>query len=172
MATLDQLLWLPNKKTLQQEKAWLKSQLKAIGKVKIKELVKAAVAVRQRAYPPYSHYYVGAAILAKSGKIYASCNAETASLTETEHAERSAIVKAISEGEIQKSDPLFIKAVAVSHQKDSGPCGGCRQSITQHCRNALIIDATPKGKIQAITSLRTLLPYSFSPHSEKTDIST
>ncbi len=171
MANLDQHLWLPDKKILSQEKTWIKTQLQTLGQAQIKQLVKAAVIVRQRAYAPISHYYVGAALLSKSGKIYASCNAETDSLTETEHAERSAIAKAISEGEIQASGPLFLKAIAISHQANSGPCGGCRQTLAQHCRNALIIDSNLKGKIQAITSLKALLPYSFGLNN-KTDIST
>jgi len=106
---------------------------------------------------------VGASILSTSGTIYASCNAEVVTYTETDHAERSAITKAISEGEIKKSGENFIEAVVVSHPGESGPCGGCRQRIAQHCENALVIDVDENGNVQAVTSLNTLFFYAFTP---------
>ncbi|KKT38333.1 MAG: Cytidine deaminase [Candidatus Gottesmanbacteria bacterium GW2011_GWB1_44_11c] len=110
---------------------------------------------------------VGAAVLCTSGAIYASCNAEVVSYTETDHAERSAITKAISAGEMKRNGQCFIKAVTISHPGESGPCGGCRQRIAEHCENALIIDTDGKGRIQAVTSLKTLFFYAFTPEHLK-----
>ena len=64
-----------------------------------KQLIETAVKAREMAYAPYSHYKVGAALLAKSGKIYTGCNVENASFTPTNCAERTAFFKAISEGD-------------------------------------------------------------------------
>ena len=64
-----------------------------------KTLVKEALAARQMAYTPYSHFKVGAALLTKDGKIYRGCNIENAAYGPTNCAERTAFFKALSEGE-------------------------------------------------------------------------
>lgn len=64
-----------------------------------KKLIQAALEAREQAYVPYSKYQVGAALLAKSGKVYKGCNIENASYTPTNCAERTAFFKAVSEGE-------------------------------------------------------------------------
>lgn len=164
--TLQQLhnkILLPSPKELEKERVWITQKIGEIGLKKISEAIQKAVVVRGNAYPPYSGYKVGAAILCKSGSIFASCNAEVASYSETDHAEGSAITKAISEGEIKKSGDNFIEAVIVSHSGKSGPCGRCRQSIAQHAQNALIIDVDPEGAIDAVTSLKALFFYAFTP---------
>lgn len=134
-----------------------------VGKKKLLQLIKAAVKVRKNAYKPYSHYAIGAAILTTSGKIYASCNAESVSYTGTDHAESSTITQAISKGEVKRSGRKFIKALAVAHEGKSGPCGLCRQRIAEHADDCLIIDVDTKGKVQKSTSLAKLLPYAFTP---------
>lgn len=154
---------LPTPKELEEEHAWIVKKIEEIGIEKLSEAIHKAVEVRKNAYPPYSGYKVGAAILCKSGSIHASCNAEIASYSETDHAEGSAITKSISEGEIKKSGTNFIEAVVVSHSGKSGPCGRCRQCIAQHTQNALIIDVDAVGAIDAVTSLKTLFFYAFTP---------
>ncbi|MBI5620354.1 cytidine deaminase [Candidatus Gottesmanbacteria bacterium] len=154
---------LPTPKDLRAEFDWISQKIDEIGIEKLNEAIRQAVTVRKNAYPPYSGYKVGAAIISTSGAIHASCNAEVASYSETDHAEGSAITKAISEGEIKKSGDHFIEAVIVSHTGKSGPCGRCRQSIGQHCENALIIDVDEEGNIDAVTSLKALFFYAFTP---------
>jgi cytidine deaminase len=152
---------------VQQETEWILHERKDITDKTIRVLVSAAKKVRLNAYPPYSKYFVGAAVLSVSGKIYASCNAEVASWSETSHAEQSAITKAISEGEYKRHGRKFIRAIAVVTENGGTPCGHCRQIIIEHTDNALIILATPDGKIQTITSLKLLLPLAFTPSDLK-----
>lgn len=164
--TLKQLhdnILLPTPQEMTNERAWILNKIQSIGQKKITEAIQKAITVRKNAYPPYSGYKVGAAIICKSGSIHASCNAEVASYSETDHAEGSAITKAISEGEINKSGNNFIEAVIVSHSGKSGPCGRCRQCIVQHTQNALIIDVDAVGAIDAVTSLKALFFYAFTP---------
>jgi cytidine deaminase len=136
---------------------------KNIGKQKLLQLIKAAVKVRKNAYNPYSHYSVGAAILTASGKIYASCNAEMAGYTGTDHAEASTITQAIAGGEVKRSGRKFIKALMVVHEGKSGPCGLCRQRIAEHADDCVIFDVNPEGGVKKTTSLKKLLPYAFTP---------
>lgn len=160
---LHEKILLPTPKELEEEREWIVKKIEETGIEKLSEAVCKAVEVRKNAYPPYSGYKVGAAILCKSESIYASCNAEVASYSETDHAEGSAITKAVSEGEIKRSGDNFIEAVIVSHEGKSGPCGRCRQSIGQHCKNALILDVDEDGNIDAVTSLNALFFYAFTP---------
>lgn len=164
--TLQQLhdkILLPTPEELEKERVWITKKIREIGLKKITEAIQKAIEVRGNAYPPYSGYKVGASIICTSGTIHASCNAEVASYSETDHAESSAITKAISDGEIKNSGDNFINAVIVSHAGKSGPCGRCRQCIAQHAENALIIDVDPNGTIDAVTSLNALFFYAFTP---------
>src|SRR4051812_32852560 len=74
-------------------------EYKALDDESYNDLVKAAIEVRERAYVPYSHFKVGAALLAKSGKVYLGCNIENGTYSPTICAERSALASAISAGE-------------------------------------------------------------------------
>lgn len=163
MASIKKMIWSPAASNLQRERTWIEKEIIRIGENQLIALAMIASGIRKSAYQPYSKYSVGAAILTASGKIYASCNAETVSYTEGDHAERGAISKAISEGELAISGRRFISAIAVSHPAHSGPCGGCRQRIMEHADNCLVLDVDVQGEIEKITSLRFLLPYAFSP---------
>lgn len=154
---------LPTPQQIEQEHDFIQAKIEEIGEERLLTGIQSAVEVRKRAYKPYSGYMVGSTVLCKSGDSYSSCNAEAVSYSGTDHAEKSAISKAISEGEIQKSNEEFIDAVIVSHPGESGPCGECRQRIAEHCQNALIIDVDGEGSIQAVTSLRALFFYAFTP---------
>jgi cytidine deaminase len=158
----DKIL-LPTPEQMFEERLYIMNKIDTIGVEKILAGIQTAVEVRKRAYNPYSKYFVGATIICVSGDMYSSCNAEGATYTSTDHAESSAITKAISEGEIQKSNESFIDVVIVSHPGESGPCGECRQRIAEHCENALVIDVDQEGNIQAVTTLTTLLFYAFAP---------
>ena len=156
-------IYVPTTQELEAEKIWIIGQIEKIGEEKLNNLAEEAVKVRKNAYEPQSKYKVGAALIAKSGRTFSSCNAETVTLTETDHAERGVITRAISEGEVKESGRKFIEAIAVSHSEESAPCGGCRQRIVEHADNCLILDVDGEGNIQAITSLKAMLPYAFTP---------
>ena len=127
-----------------------------------KQLIETAVKAREMAYAPYSHYKVGAALLAKSGKIYTGCNVENASFTPTNCAERTAFFKAISEGDRE------FKMIAIVAGKDGEelsknctPCGVCRQVMTEFCdKDFKIILGTPDDF--KVLTLEEIMPHSFT----------
>ena len=104
----------------------------------INALVKQAIESRKLAYAPYSKYKVGAAVLGSDGKIYGGCNIENASFGLTNCAERTAIFKMVSEG------CMTFRALAVvgasEEPSGSGPCGACRQVISEFCED---VNETP-----------------------------
>ena len=124
-------------------------------------LLKKANEAMERAYVPYSKFKVGAAVLMASGKVYTGCNIENASFGATNCAERTAIFKAISEGETE------IKAIAiVSSSKDiTYPCGICRQVIAEFMNDGDFIFENNKGEV-TIIPFDDIFPYRFT----KTDL--
>ena len=127
------------------------------------QLVKAAIKTSKNFYAPYSKYPVGAALLAKGGEIFSSCNVEVASYGLTDCAESSLISKAVSEGMVRKHGRRFIKAIAVVTKNGGMSCGRCRQRIREHADDCMIISADLSGKILKTTTLKKLLPMSFGP---------
>ncbi len=121
------------------------------------KLIKAATKVRKLAYAPYSHYTVGAALLGKSGRIYTGVNVENAAYPTSICAERTAVFKAVSEGE--KS----FKAIAIVTENGGAPCGSCRQVMAEFGLDLTVILADDKGKVKEETTLRELLPGAFTP---------
>lgn len=123
-----------------------------------KELVQRAVEAREKAYVPYSKFPVGAALLTKSGKVYTGCNVECASFGGTNCAERTAIFKAVSEGDRD------MEAIAVVGDKRNYtfPCGICRQVIMEFGDDIKIIVGKSPDEYKVFT-INELLPYSFSP---------
>lgn len=118
------------------------------------ELYKVASEIRKNAYAPYSKFQVGAALLAESGRIYTGVNVENASYGATICAERSAISKAITEGERE------FEAIAISASENPAfPCGICRQVLAEFAPDITII--VKNGKDLEAYSLEELLPYSF-----------
>ncbi|MGI6362490.1 MAG: cytidine deaminase [Bacillota bacterium] len=121
-------------------------------------LIQAALAARDKAYVPYSHYPVGAALLTKDGKIITGCNVENASYGLSNCAERTAIFKAISEGERDFAG----LAVAVYGKKAASPCGACRQVIREFfADDAEIILVNEEGQGSVFT-IAQLLPGAFT----------
>ena len=124
-------------------------------------LMEAAVAARQYAYSPYSGYRVGAALLGKSGKIYTGCNVENAGYSPTNCAERTAVFKAISEGEREFSAIAVVGGAGDSIDPACTPCGVCRQVLAEFCD-----PTTPVilGNIDAlrVLTLEDLLPFAFT----------
>ncbi|NMB54528.1 MAG: cytidine deaminase [Leptolinea sp.] len=122
-----------------------------------KELCKQAAAVRKFAYAPYSKFPVGAALLTSTGKIYTGVNVENISYPNGICAERTAVFKAVSEGE--KSFP----AIAVVTPNGGTPCGACRQVLAEFNWEMLILIGNPEGEILRETTLADLLPEAFEP---------
>lgn len=134
--------------------------------VDYEKLSKLAAEAKTMAYSPYSNFNVGAALLAKSGKIYTGCNIESASYTPTICAERVALYKAVSEGERD-----FVAIAVAGSLKDTEPdycypCGVCRQSLREFNSeaNELIIIISKTEKDYRIHSLSELFPHSFGPN--------
>ncbi len=123
-----------------------------------KTLLEMAEAARENAYVPYSEFRVGAALLTKKGKVYTGCNVEIASFGATNCAERTAIFKAISEGEKE-----FEKiAIASSNDEETFPCGICRQVIVEFGKDIKIILGNSKKNIVKEYTIEQLLPHSFT----------
>ena len=121
------------------------------------DLITAAIAASQNAYIPYSHYAVGAALLARDGRLYTGCNVESVSFTPTICAERTALVKAVSEGARE------FAAVAVATRDAGSPCGVCRQLLYEFSPDMRVILADLQGNLQLTTTLDALLPHGFGP---------
>jgi cytidine deaminase len=119
-------------------------------------LIAAAKQARENAHEPISNFRVGAALRAKSGRIFTGCNVENATLGLTCCAERVAIFKAVSEGE------RGFEAIAVVADTDTltPPCGPCRQIIWEFCGDVPVILANLKGKVEQ-QSAGKLLPHPF-----------
>ncbi len=119
-------------------------------------LIEEAKKAMQYAYVPYSHFQVGAALLGESGKIYTGCNVENASFGATNCAERTALFKAVSEGE-QK----FTKIAIVSSSKEfTYPCGICRQVLGEFMPKGTIILENSQGELQKY-AFDALMPFHF-----------
>lgn len=119
-------------------------------------LIDKARGARENAYAPYSHFRVGAALLTASGNIYTGCNVENAAYGATNCAERTAIFKAVSEGERDFS------ALAIIGDSDGYvfPCGICRQVIWEFSRDMDIIVCAADGRWQRF-NIKELLPNGF-----------
>ena len=128
------------------------------------ELIKAASAVRENAYAPYSGFYVGAALLAQSGKIYTGANVENSSFPVGVCAERSAFAAAISSGERKftgmcvtgerRNNPLLSADYCM-------PCGMCRQFMTEFCDQSFEIISAKTPEDYKVNNLNALMPGAF-----------
>ena len=120
------------------------------------ELATLACEARRRAYAPYSHFSVGAALLTRSGKVFTGANVENASFGLSICAERVAAFKAVSEGERE------FEAIAVVTQNGASPCGACRQVLAEFGPEMRVILADLEGH-RSEWKVRDLLPASFGP---------
>lgn len=130
-----------------------------------RELILEAKKARERAYTPYSHHPVGAALVTKDGKLYHGCNIENAAYGPTNCAERTAFFRAVYEGERE-----FDRIAVVGGMEDTdgsapcAPCGVCRQVMMEFCNpeNFKIILANGDEEPLEYT-LKELLPLGFGP---------
>lgn len=120
------------------------------------KLIRLAREARQRAYAPYSRFAVGAALLGRSGRVYAACNVENVSYGLSICAERAAVFKAVSEGEQE------FEALAVVTSAGGSPCGACRQVLAEFNYNMTVYVADTEGQYRAFT-VEQLLPEAFMP---------
>ena len=121
------------------------------------QLVEAAREARRWAYAPYSHYAVGAALMTTSGKIYDGVNVENAAYPTCICAERVAVFKAVSEGE------LNFAAIAVVTSNGGTPCGSCRQVLAEFGVETVVIIADANGRVVSEGTVADLLPGAFLP---------
>ncbi|HRJ70982.1 MAG TPA: cytidine deaminase [Terrimicrobiaceae bacterium] len=116
-------------------------------------LIQSALEVRQRAYAPYSHFSVGAALLAENGEVFLGCNVENLSFGLTLCAERSAVVAAVAAGQTR----FQALAIVADTATPISPCGACRQVLAEFSPDLPIVLATVRGKRETY-SLDELLP--------------
>ena len=122
-----------------------------------RQLVQVALEGSVNAYIPYSNYRVGAALLTVSGQVFTGCNVENAGYSPTICAERTAFVKAISDGHQQ------FAAIAVVSLGAGSPCGVCRQFMFEFAPDMKVILADLDGQVSLTTTLAELLPHGFGP---------
>lgn len=130
-----------------------------------KTLIRAALTVRERAYAPYSHFAVGAALQGKSGRVYTGCNVECATYTPTSCAERTALCKAVSEGE-QEFTAIAVVGARTDAPDDglpTSPCGVCRQMLYEFGGSGLVVIMAKSEDDYQEHTLGELLPLGFGP---------
>ena len=126
-----------------------------------RELVDLAFTMLERSYVPYSRFPVGAALLCADGTVFTGCNVENAAYGSTICAERTALVKAVSEG--HRDD--FVKLAVVGRSKDyCWPCGACRQMLYEFSPDLTLLVGRKDGDFTTLP-LRELLPHGFGPES-------
>ena len=123
------------------------------------ELLTVAREVHARAYCPYSHYRVGAAIRTASGAVVASCNVENAAYPLGSCAEAGAIAAMVASG-----DRVIAEIVVVTDGEQPGtPCGGCRQRIREFAGPEVVVHSVATSGVTWSTTVAELLPHSFGP---------
>ena len=139
-------------------------------RMQAQQLIRAAFAARRFAYTPYSHFKVGAALLARSGQVFTGCNIESASYSPTNCAERTALFKAVSEGVTEFS------AIAIVGSREgeinrivTSPCGVCRQALFEFGGPELTVIMARSEEDYLETTLGELLPYGFGPKNLELD---
>ncbi|MCL2500375.1 MAG: cytidine deaminase [Defluviitaleaceae bacterium] len=132
--------------------------------INYKRLAALAVEAKDRAYAPYSGFHVGAALLCENGKIYIGCNVESAAYPATVCAERTALLKAVSEGERK------FKAISVAGSRPGGesdycyPCGVCRQMLHEFAGDDFEVIIVKSESDYRVHKWSEILPYGFGPN--------
>ena len=129
-----------------------------------KSLLDLARRAMQEAYAPYSHYCVGACLLAQDGRTFTGCNVENASYGLTNCGERTAVFKAVSEGA-----SAFTTLAIAAQSYPPWPCGACRQVLSEFCADLRVLITWGEGEVEE-TTLKALLPHSFSPANGVQDV--
>lgn len=124
-----------------------------------KELVNKAFSMLERSYAPYSGFSVGAALLCSDGAIFTGCNVENAAYGSTICAERTALVKAVSEG---RRDDFCKLAIAGNSNDYCWPCGACRQMLYEFAPGLELLVARGDREFVSVP-LSDLFPHGFGP---------
>ncbi len=132
-----------------------------------KKLLALAVQAMKKSYSPYSNCKVGAALLCENGKVYLGANIENAAFSPTVCAERVAFFKAISEGETKFSKIAVTGGKSGDISGIFAPCGVCRQVMREFCSDDFEIILGESAETYKLTTLKELLPYSFSSEDVK-----
>ena len=122
------------------------------------ELIDLAVKTSENAYVPYSHFPIGAVLVTDEGKIYTGVNIENASFGLTNCGERTAIFKAVSEGERSFKELIIYGQT----EKPVSPCGACRQVMAEFFEPDLPVTLVAKDKSTVVMTVKELLPHSFT----------
>lgn len=125
------------------------------------ELVEIAKEAAKNSYSPYSHFTVGAALKTKSGKIYTGCNIENGAYSPSCCAERTAFVKAISEGEKEFEEIAIVGGHNGKFTDYCTPCGVCRQFMSEFCDDHFKITLGKDNDVCKTYDLAQMLPFSF-----------
>jgi cytidine deaminase len=127
---------------------------------RLERLIPAAIAVMRRAYAPYSHFRVGAALLTRSGEVFVGCNVENASYPAALCAERGAVMSALAQG--HRDFELVV--IATEAEEPSPPCGQCRQVLAEFAPGLEVVSIVHDGVTRRWT-MNELLPSPFLPDS-------
>ena len=122
------------------------------------ELIDLAIETSKNAYVPYSHFPIGAVLVANDGSIYTGVNIENASFSLTNCGERTAIFKAVSEGQRDFSELI----VYGETERPISPCGACRQVMVEFFKPDIKVTLVAKDKTTVEMTVGELLPYSFT----------
>ena len=125
------------------------------------ELVARAIKMQEFSYVPYSHFPVGAALLCDDGTVFTGCNVENAAFGSTICAERTALLKAVSEG---RRTGWTAIAIAGRGSDSCWPCGACRQMLYEFAPGLRVLAARGDGAFETAT-LGQLMPHGFGPLS-------
>ena len=133
--------------------------MRSIHDFEVKNMLRMANEARDRAYAPYSNFRVGACLKGATGAYYLGCNIENAAYSPSNYAERTAMFKAVYEGERQ-FDAI---AIVWDGENPAVPCGVCRQVLAEFCDPEMpVICANRKGEYKLV-ALGDLLPDAFLP---------
>ena len=149
---------------VRQEKGELLGKQSIVSHSVVKNLIREAIEGMKQAYTPYSNFYVGAALLTDRHKVYTGCNIENAAYSPTNCAERTAIFKAISEGDRDFAAIAIVGGKAGIITDYCPPCGVCRQVIREFVdpKRFLVILAKSEEDY-LLYFLEELLPLGFGP---------
>jgi len=138
----------------------MSDKLELLAPNQVEQLMQAAQWASEKAYAPFSKFYVGAAILTADGQVFTGCNVENSSYGLTNCAERTAIFSAIAEGAVNAENDLCAVAVVNRDGVPCSPCGACRQVIYEFGPNAIVIFKAKDGQITQMQA-DDLLPEGF-----------
>lgn len=137
--------------------------MKKLEKNQIEALIDQAIGMMDYSYAPYSHFHVGAALLARNGSVYGGCNIENAAYTPSNCAERTAFFKAVSEGVMEFDAICIVGGMNKELNKYAAPCGVCRQVMMEFCDPERFRIVLGKGDLSFREyTLKELLPLGFA----------